>query len=82
MAVAAPNEPPVSGQLGGKPSSELSKEVPPIFTRLYYATTISTVRNLQKPGLWYKGWQDYFYPPPFRPDLVKKYEGRPLLPVR
>ena len=63
-------------------SPGLLKEQPSIFGRVYYATTISSVQGFSKPGAWYKSWQDYFYPPQQRPDLVKKYESRPQLPVR
>ena len=73
---ASPSASPRSGD------SAVAMVEPPLLTKLYYRTTVTAIKTVLAPMQWYKGWQDYFQPPELRPDLVKKYECRPYLPVR
>ena len=69
-------------QLDPHRDSDPHREAPSLLSRLYYATTISTVQGAHASGRWYKSWQEYFYPPGLGPDIVKNYDVKAHLPVR
>ena len=54
----------------------------PILTRVYYGSIMSAIQSLAAHGRWYKGWQEYFYPPEKGPNIVKTYDIRQNLPIR
>lgn len=69
-------------QLDPHRDSDPHFETPALLSRLYYATTISAVQGAHASGRWYKGWQEWFYPPGLGPDIVKNYDVKEHLPVR
>ncbi|KAM0334990.1 hypothetical protein ACHAQA_000024 [Verticillium albo-atrum] len=73
---------PAGSESSGDHLKPLPRHQPPLLTRLFFASKISTIQSLVGQLAWYNGWRDYFYPPDLRPDLIKKYEVRPSLEVR
>ncbi len=76
---ASPRDKPVRH---ARNAQSLKREVPPLLSKVSYATHVYGIQGMLAPLLWFRGWSDYFYPPDGRPNLVKKYEVRPHLPVR
>jgi hypothetical protein len=74
----AQHEPDSNGLEGGK----LTKEPPPFFSKIHYATRVYGLQTFVNQALWFRGWKEYFYPPNDAPNIVKTYECRPHLPVR
>jgi hypothetical protein len=60
----------------------LRQKVPSLLSKLSYTGQIYGLQGYLTPFLWYRDWKEYFYPPDAGPNIVKKYEVRPLLPVR
>ncbi len=61
---------------------KLSKPYPTYLERLGYGAHIYTIKGLLGLPSWYRGWKEYFNPPPGGPNIVKSYDSRRHLPVR
>jgi hypothetical protein len=66
----------------GRPVESVRQEVPPLLSKISYASHIYGLQSYINPLLWLRDWKEYFYPPDGGPNIVKKYECRPFLPVR
>lgn len=69
-------------QLDPHRESDPRYAAPSLLARVYYAAAISAVQGAHASGRWYKGWQEWFYPPAQGPDIVKSYDVKAHLPVR
>jgi hypothetical protein len=59
-----------------------AQQPPGLLSRLVYASQVSAMQGATGMGQWYYSWADWISPSPTRPNIVKKYEARPGLPVR
>ncbi|OIW25608.1 alpha/beta-hydrolase [Coniochaeta ligniaria NRRL 30616] len=64
----------------GQPA--LKQEPPPLLSKLSYAAHIYSLQGFISPYLWMRDWKEYFYPPDGGPNIIKRYEVRPYLPIR
>jgi hypothetical protein len=60
----------------------LKQEPPPLLAKLSYAAHIYSLQSFINPYLWVREWKEYFYPPDGGPNIIKRYEVRPHLPIR
>jgi hypothetical protein len=60
----------------------LKAEAPPLLAMLGYAAHVYSLQSFISPYLWVRDWKEYFYPPEGGPNIIKRYEARPQLPVR
>lgn len=60
----------------------LKAECPPLGTKLGLAACTYGFKSTLALLARFRDWKEYFYPPEGGPDLVKRYEVRPHLPIR
>lgn len=70
-----PDQPPEKG-------AAVTHEPPPLLSKLGYAAHIYGLQGFIAPYLWLREWKEYFYPPEGGPNIIKRYEARPYLPIR
>jgi hypothetical protein len=54
----------------------------PLLSRVYNGVAISAVQGFSSPLRWLQGWNQYFWPTGFEPNIIKTYDTRPQLPIR
>ncbi|KAB5585069.1 Alpha/Beta hydrolase protein [Coniochaeta sp. 2T2.1] len=70
--------PPQDSEKGTGPK----QEPPPLLAKISYAAHIYSLQSFISPYLWVREWKEYFYPPEGGPNIIKRYEARPHLPIR
>jgi len=80
LSEAPKEDAPAEGENGS--SKVLRRKPPSLLSKLSLASHIYGLQGVLNPLFWLREWTEYFSPPDGAPNIVKRYECRPHLPVR